>query len=279
MPSVRLLFVDDEPGILLTLSAILGKKGFEVTTAPSVPAALRLINSDKFDVLISDLNIGEPGDGFTVVSAMRRVQPEAATFILTGYPDFESALLAIRNQVDDYFTKPADVTSLVETITKRISTPKLALRDRPYKRLHNVLLDNAQDICDHWLDAATHDPELAAVPLSDEERTDHLPSMLEEMIERLKRGADAGSNVATTAAQRHGELRCQQGYSIPQLVTETRILQRTIAATVQANLLGVDVSSLVPDLVEVGESLAHLLEVSIRAHQAESSRLSKVDVR
>jgi ActR/RegA family two-component response regulator len=275
MPAVRLLFVDDEPGILLTLSAILSKKGFDVTTAGSVPAALKLINSDAFDVLISDLNVGEPGDGFTVVSAMRRVQPHAATFILTGYPDFESALLAIRNQVDDYFTKPADVSSLVETITKRISTPKIPLRDRPYKRLHNVLQDNAQQICDQWLNAVTHDAELAAIALSDEERTDHLPWMIEEIIERLKRGADAGSDVATTAAQKHGALRYQQGYSIPQIVSETRILQRSIAATVQANLLGVDVSSLVPDLVEVGESLARLLDISIRAYQAESSRTSK----
>jgi ActR/RegA family two-component response regulator len=279
MPSVRLLFVDDEPSILLTLSAILANKGFDVTTAPSVPAALKLINSDKFDVLISDLNIGEPGDGFTVVSAMRRVQPEAATFILTGYPDFESALLAIRNQVDDYFIKPADVGSLVETITKRISTPKLALRDRPYKRLHNVLQDNAQDICDQWLSVVAHNPELAAIPLSDEERIDHLPSMLQELVERLKRGADETSDNATTAAQPHGEVRYQQRYSIAQLVSETRILQRTIAATVQANLLGVDVSSLVPDLVEVGESLTHLLEVSIRAYQAKSAGASNVQAR
>ena len=85
----------------MTLSAILSRFGFDVTSAADVPEALSLIANRKFDVLISDLNIGEPGDGFTVVSAMRRVQPEAATFILTGYPDFESALLAIRNQVDD----------------------------------------------------------------------------------------------------------------------------------------------------------------------------------
>jgi DNA-binding NtrC family response regulator len=112
MPQIRLLFVDDEPAIRITLPAILKQKGFDVMTAASVPEALNLMNAEKFEVLISDLNIGEPGDGFTVVSAMRRVQPEAATFILTGYPDFESALLAIRNQVDDYLTKPAEVNNL-----------------------------------------------------------------------------------------------------------------------------------------------------------------------
>lgn len=70
---------------------------------------LALITAEKYDVLISDLNIGHPGDGFTVVSAMRRTQPEAVTLILTGYPAFESVLRAIREQVDDFLTKPTDV--------------------------------------------------------------------------------------------------------------------------------------------------------------------------
>src|SRR4051794_22509141 len=116
----RLLFVDDEGTIRQTLSAILTSKGFEVVTAPSVSEALELVNTQHFDVLLSDLNIGEPGDGFTVVSAMRRVQPHACTFILTGYPDFESALRAIRSQVDDYFAKPADVDALVDRIQRSL---------------------------------------------------------------------------------------------------------------------------------------------------------------
>src|SRR5256885_5594034 len=56
--------------------------------------------SSDLDVLISDLNIGEDGDGFLVVSAMRHVQPGCTNFILTGYPAFETALQAIHNQVE-----------------------------------------------------------------------------------------------------------------------------------------------------------------------------------
>src|SRR5579864_666667 len=96
----RMLFVDDEASIRYTLPAILENEGFHVSVASSVAEALQAIQSDQFDILLADLNIGQPGDGFTVVGAMRRIQPAAATFILTGYPDFESALLAIRNQVD-----------------------------------------------------------------------------------------------------------------------------------------------------------------------------------
>jgi DNA-binding NtrC family response regulator len=92
MATPRLLFVDDEPSIRATLAAILKMRGFEVTTAATVSEALQYIARQTFDVLVSDLNIGEAGDGFTVVSAMRRTQPSAATFILTGYPAFETAL-------------------------------------------------------------------------------------------------------------------------------------------------------------------------------------------
>jgi DNA-binding NtrC family response regulator len=56
------LFIDDEPNIRLTLPAILEMRGFDqVVTAATVTDGLRLINLQPRDVLISDLNIGEPG--------------------------------------------------------------------------------------------------------------------------------------------------------------------------------------------------------------------------
>ena len=63
MSKSRVLFVDDEPGIRTTLSAILEMHGFEVTTCSSVPEALAEIQQNSFDVLLTDLNIGQPGDG------------------------------------------------------------------------------------------------------------------------------------------------------------------------------------------------------------------------
>ena len=121
---MRVLFVDDEAGIRATLPAILEQHGFAVTVAATVSEALSAIHSQQFEVLIADLNIGEPSDGFTVVSAMRRTQPSCVNLILTGYPAFESALQAIRSQVDDYLLKPADVGELVESIKDKLSRPR-----------------------------------------------------------------------------------------------------------------------------------------------------------
>ena len=141
----RLLFVDDEPNIRLTLPAILKREGFEVTTAATVPEALDHIIKRTFDVLLADLNIGQPGDGFTVVSAMRRTQPEALTLILTGYPDFDTALQALRDQVDDYLTKPADIKYLVSSVKEKLRQP---LRKRPLqtKRVSNIIRESAEQI-------------------------------------------------------------------------------------------------------------------------------------
>jgi DNA-binding NtrC family response regulator len=120
MKPIRVLFVDDEPGMRLTMPEVLRQHGFSVTAVGTVNEALDEITSAQFDVLISDLNFDHPADGFIVVSAMRRTQPECVTVILTGYPALETALEALRNQVDDYLIKPADVLALVSLIEKKL---------------------------------------------------------------------------------------------------------------------------------------------------------------
>jgi DNA-binding NtrC family response regulator len=120
--SKRLLFVDDEEGIRNTLPTILERRGFHVRVAASVPEALSEIRSHKFDVLLSDLNIGQDGDGFTVIRAMRMAHPKCVAILLTGYPAFETAVQAIEDEVDGYMVKPADINSLVSTIERKLRT-------------------------------------------------------------------------------------------------------------------------------------------------------------
>src|SRR5256885_1748260 len=142
----RVLFVDDEPSIRLTLPPVLQEAGFEVRVSESVPDALFEINTNPYDVLISDLNIGEDGDGFLVVSAMRHVQPGCTNFILTGYPAFETALQAIHNQVDDYLVKPVEVGSLIKSVRDRVESRR---RKPTGLRLSTFLKENASEIAEH----------------------------------------------------------------------------------------------------------------------------------
>jgi DNA-binding NtrC family response regulator len=116
-----MLFVDDEPSIRLTLPLILEESGFQIRVADSVQSALQEISGHKFDVLLSDLNISEPRDGFLVVKAARAANPLCVAILLTGYPDFESEKESIKKEIDGYFVKPADIENLLKTIEQKLA--------------------------------------------------------------------------------------------------------------------------------------------------------------
>jgi ActR/RegA family two-component response regulator len=277
-PKQRLLFVDDEESIRLTLPAILQNAGFDVSVAGSVPEALDIINHQSFDLLLTDLNIGSPADGFILVSAMRRVQPKAATFILTVYPDFQTALEAIRKQVDDYFTKPADIPTLISTLREKSRIPRVCTQPA-CKRVSEVLLENSDSITQRWLKEVKRDSRFMAVRISDEERIDRLPLLLNDLANALESIPPQISSDALSTAAVHGADRAAQGYTIPLMVSETRLLNRTVADVLQENLLSINLSTLFPEALKIGEYLQAILEESIRAFQATEPTLVRKKVK
>src|SRR6201996_3146368 len=116
------------------------------------------------------------------------------------------------------------------------------------------------------------DPDIASIPLSKAERSDHVPEMVSELIRRLEGPAQQLSDTAIEAARKHGKLRYKQGYSIPQMLLEARILQHIISAQIHENFFGVDLSTLVADVLEIGESLQAEMETSVRAYQSQIPR-------
>ncbi len=108
------------------------------------------------------------------MSAKRRTQPKAVTFILTGYQAFETALQAIRLQVDDYITKPTDTETLGEKIRAKLTEPGPEHYIQT-KRLMNIVEENIPAITEQWLDNVNADPVLSAIHISEEARTDHVP--------------------------------------------------------------------------------------------------------
>lgn len=117
----RVLFVDDEPAIRKTLPPILGRYGFTVTTAATVPEALELVRINEYDLLLCDLNIEQEGDGFKVVRAIRQTNPRCVVIILTAFPGVESAVEGIRECVDDYIIKPANTDELVAILAEKLA--------------------------------------------------------------------------------------------------------------------------------------------------------------
>jgi len=254
--------VDDEENIRIMLGMVLEKNGFSVTSVGTVPEALGLISQQEFDVLIADLNVGSPGDGFTVVSAMRRTRPKVVTFILTGYPAFDTALEAIRLQVDDYVTKPTDIEVLIEKIRSKLSGTS-AEHHIQTRRLTEIIAEHLQSITAEWLEQCRSDQDLSRIPLSDAERSDHVPRVIQQAL-GIALG-DRLSEETTSAARAHGIMRHKQGFTVPLLIRETRLLDQTISRCVQTNLLAIDISHLISDMIAVNETIQIQLEHSVAA--------------
>lgn len=259
----KILFVDDEQSIRETLPAILRWNGFEVVVSATVSEALHEIGTQRFDLLLSDLNIGEPGDGFTVVSAMRRTQPWAATIIITGYPAFESALRAIQSQVDDYVVKPANIPDLLQTIRQKIDHH--AVRQQPpILEFYEVLEQEKENIISAWAEETQPVPGsfVGTATLS------QMALLFDVLIDTLRNG-DGPNVLALTHAAVLGDARRKQGYSVSMLVDELRILEKLVLLAVERNLIRIDLSTLFRQLRVMNDFFRLQLKEAVESFMAE----------
>src|SRR6266571_9244012 len=270
----NILFVDDEDSIRLTLPPLLQSYGFEVTAAATVAEALGLISQHRFDVLICDLNIGHPGDGFTVVSSMRTHQPDTLRFILTAYPAFESALEAIREEVHDYLIKPTETEVLVEKIRSKLAK-RPPDQSRIRQRLTQVIRAKRESVVENWLQAVKKDSEISSISVPDSARKEHVPLLLDVATD-VAEGKELTSE-DRKAYVRHGAIRYRQGYTVPLLIREARQLQASLADCIQRNFTRLEMTYLVPDAIHFMGTIDALLEDSARGfiQQANSERASR----
>jgi len=246
----RLLFVDDEDSIRVTLPVLLEKHGFDVTTVPTVADALVQIAAISFEVLVTDLNVHREGDGFLVITAMRRAQPRCKNFILTGYPGLENAIRAIQSQVDDYFTKPTDIEYLVAKIKARLAEPAM----KPI-RLAAVFMEKEREITAHILENVKHDALLRKVRLTDRDRVDHLPPIFQSVIARLMHDNRPFKSSELQFAVRHGRRRKKNGYTPAMLVREFQLIGETLYDLLGTDMLPFGAVELTSDMKLLTKSL------------------------
>jgi DNA-binding response OmpR family regulator len=253
MAKHRILAVEDDEPVRTMLQEGLQRDGFEVVVASNVRDALRLIATEPFDVLLSDLHMPLAGDGFTLVSAMRHTHPEALTIVLSGYPALEEAMAAILSQADEIFAKPIRIGILKDFIRTRLSSPRSMHRVKP-ESVASILERETETTIQNWLNIVDRDAELACIPLDRAGRTGHLPKLLLDLITRLRLDSGLPAPVSM-AAREHGAMRLQQGYSAAMVVEESRILQVSIFSTLKRNLGGVDFSRLLSDVVTIADEV------------------------
>jgi DNA-binding response OmpR family regulator len=266
----KVLLVDDDDAVREMMTVALGGEGFGVVAAASVTEALRHIATESFDVLITDLHMPNPGDGFTVVTAMRHSQPNALTLLVSGYPDVQSAMSAILMEADEILVKPFEVGKLADLIHDKMLTRKPAAKLEK-ERVGAILQRCIDQVVDGWLARAKNSSELSRLPLSDDQRTGHLPKLVEDIVFRLRQPSSTTKDsdaALSEAAIDHGKLRYRQGYTPGMLVHESRILQVTLFGTLQSNLSLLDFSLLLPDVMTIADEVDAQLTQSMDSYMS-----------
>lgn len=261
-PLTKILLVDDDNMVRATLKAVLELHQFVVSAAANVSDALHLIDTEPFDVLLSDLRMPGAGDGFTVVSAMRHKYPNSITLLFTGYPAVKEAMDAILLQADEIMVKPMPISELVAMIREKMANRSTRPRTNA-ERVATILERDAEKTIADWLSRVKLDDELTHVAISDHQRTGHFPKLLGELIHRLRVPRSLGTKQKSDGAFDHGKVRRSQGYSIPMIIEESRMLQVSIFHTLQQNLNVVDFSLLLIDVMTIADEVDSQLKQTI----------------
>ena len=116
----RILIVDDAPVMLLMLSKLLAGEGYEAATAKNGEEALQILQTETFDLLLSDMNMG-PVNGLELLRAARPLYPKMQVIMVTAYETLLTSGEAEKNGAFAYITKPFKNAMLFETVRRALA--------------------------------------------------------------------------------------------------------------------------------------------------------------
>ncbi|MGN8161022.1 two-component system response regulator GlrR [Pantoea sp. B550] len=118
--AAKLLLVDDDPSLLKLLGMRLRSEGYQVTTAGSGPEALRLLQKEKIELVISDLRMDEM-DGLALFGEIQKRHTNLPVIILTAHGSIPDAVSATQQGVFSFLTKPVDKDALYKAIDEALA--------------------------------------------------------------------------------------------------------------------------------------------------------------
>lgn len=130
---IRVLVVDDDEPHAQAVAESLERTNCDCTVAGSGERGLELVESEPFDVVVTDLRMGEV-DGLEILRRVREELPEAKVILLTGHASIQSALAAGRYGAFTYLTKPLDVGELRRAVDEASEPVRLNRRNAELRR-------------------------------------------------------------------------------------------------------------------------------------------------
>jgi len=136
----RILVVDDERSMQEFLEILFRREGYDVQAVGDVDSAVTAVESDDFDVVITDLQMPERS-GLELLTAVKETSPDTAVIVITAFASTDSAIAAMKEGAYDYVTKPFKVDEIRVTVEKALEKKLLACENR---RLRTALRTQAR---------------------------------------------------------------------------------------------------------------------------------------
>ena len=119
----KILVIDDEDIVRRSCSRTLSPLGYEVRLTQSSLDGLRMIDEEKFDLVLTDIKMPDM-DGIEVLKQVRDRFPEMKVIIMTGYQSVENALKSVQLGAFDYIEKPFSPDALISSVSKALGSRK-----------------------------------------------------------------------------------------------------------------------------------------------------------
>jgi diguanylate cyclase (GGDEF)-like protein len=195
----RLLIVDDERAIRSLLESILSDR-YGCTTADSAEAALKYLENQIFDVVISDIRMGGM-TGIELVSHVKRISPDTVVIVVSGNAEIDGPIEAIRTGAFDYIKKPFQIDQVSVAVDRAIAHGKLLVSKRRHEdHLEQLVAERTERL--NYL--AYHDP-LTGFP----NRTSFEERLAEALLDRA---SDSDLTVLLFSLDRFKSLRDTLGH-------------------------------------------------------------------
>ena len=133
MSDIRVLVVDDEQSMRELLGMMLRQAGYQVAAADGGEAAIQMLKSESFDLVVTDLRMRKI-DGLGVLKAAKEFSPRTVVLVVTAFASTETAVEAMKLGAYDYVTKPFKLDELKLTVANALERRRLQEENQALKR-------------------------------------------------------------------------------------------------------------------------------------------------
>ena len=120
-PSARVLIVDDDVETCRLIAELITEAGREVHQCQTAAKAMDLARQQKFDLVISDINLNGPQSGLDVLKAFKDANPSGEVVLISGFGTLETAVQAVRAGAFDYISKPFNIGEVRAIVTRALA--------------------------------------------------------------------------------------------------------------------------------------------------------------